>query len=265
MTDYVEGAMQDVKRDFCRTVAATGGGKGKKGMGKVDNPEAFYEETVAPVRREGREGGSGGVRRREGEIKCMLTPSLTHFFVFVYLNLTSFLSSLPPSLPPSLSSLPNQCAHSLIDRLTKRLDRRADAFEMYLARNIFKIPKTEPVGKEVGREGGWEGIRLWKEKSVCFCGFSFAYIFIPNIIPPSLPPSLPLSSSSPNRTPWMWTGPNNKSRPRKRKRRKTSPLPAPPSSPPPKPKTRWTRPSPNCESRSARYVLPLPPSLPPFR
>jgi hypothetical protein len=62
MTDYVEGAMQDVKRDFCRTVAATGGGR--KGKGEVDNPEAFYEETVAPVRRGGREGGRGG---REGE------------------------------------------------------------------------------------------------------------------------------------------------------------------------------------------------------
>ncbi|KAM3567770.1 hypothetical protein VYU27_010090, partial [Nannochloropsis oceanica] len=90
MTDYVEGAMQDVKRDFCRTLAAAGGGggKGKKGMGKEENPEAFYEETVAPR------------------------------------------------------------ARSLVDRLTKRVDRRADAFEIYLARNIFKVPETKPMRKE---------------------------------------------------------------------------------------------------------------------
>lgn len=63
MTDYVEGAMQDVKRDFCRTLAAAGGGggKGKKGMGKEENPEAFYEETVAPVGM-----GEGGKDRGKG-------------------------------------------------------------------------------------------------------------------------------------------------------------------------------------------------------
>lgn len=56
----------------------------------------------------------------------------------------------------------------LIDRFSKRVDRRADAFEIYLARNIFNVPEgtresagqvrrregSTEEGREIGREGG---------------------------------------------------------------------------------------------------------------
>lgn len=66
MTDYVEGAMQDVKRDFCRAMAAgRGGARGKHG-GDGKEAGAVYETHVAPVRRKNREEGS---REREDKGK----------------------------------------------------------------------------------------------------------------------------------------------------------------------------------------------------
>jgi hypothetical protein len=42
----------------------------------------------------------------------------------------------------------------LIDRFSKRVDRRADAFEIYLARNIFNVPEgtRESAGQVRRRE-----------------------------------------------------------------------------------------------------------------
>lgn len=55
MTDYVEGAMQDVKRDFCRAIAAGRGGVRGKHGGDGKEAGAVYESHVAPVRRKNRE------------------------------------------------------------------------------------------------------------------------------------------------------------------------------------------------------------------
>ncbi|EWM26940.1 hypothetical protein Naga_101321g1 [Nannochloropsis gaditana] len=101
MTDYVEGAMQDVKRDFCRAMAAGRGGVRGKHGGDGKEAGAVYESHVAPR------------------------------------------------------------VQQLIDRFSKRVDRRADAFEIYLARNIFKVPEgTRESAGQVCVSNQREGYRM---------------------------------------------------------------------------------------------------------
>jgi hypothetical protein len=59
----------------------------------------------------------------------------------------------------------------LIDRFSKRVDRRADAFEIYLARNIFNVPEgtRESAGQVRRREGSTEEGRE-ERKARAECG-----------------------------------------------------------------------------------------------
>jgi len=100
------------------------------------------------------------------------------------------------------------------------VDRRADAFEIYLARNIFKVPETKPMGKEVGREGGREGrgseedtVRSSFHEKVLFTSAGRSVITFPSL-PPPLPRPCPVV-----RMPWMWL--TSRSGRRRRRRRKT--------------------------------------------
>ena len=127
MLDYVEGAMEDVKKDFVKTLVATK---------KKEDPAAFYDTTVQPVR------------------SPSPTHPPTHLFPthpFPHTARRPWPSSAVLTHPPTQQ----QCAEKLINRLGKHTDKRADAFELYVTRNIFKVAEE---GKKKKKEvGGWVG------------------------------------------------------------------------------------------------------------